>query len=53
VQVVYLVPAPEPSTPLHLLSSSCCSLQENYKKDQMVYKIGDEPEKFYIILTGG
>lgn len=25
---------------------------ENYKKDQQVYKIGDDPEKFYIILTG-
>lgn len=27
--------------------------QENYKKDQVVYKVGDDPEKFYIILTGG
>lgn len=25
---------------------------ENYKKDQSVYRIGDSPEKFYIILTG-
>ena len=25
---------------------------ENYKKDQRVYTIGDQPDKFYIILTG-
>ncbi len=25
---------------------------ENYKKDQTVYRIGDEPQKFYMILTG-
>ncbi len=25
---------------------------ESYKKDQHVYRIGEEPCKFYIILTG-
>jgi len=26
---------------------------ENFKKDQTVYRIGEESDKFYIILTGG
>ena len=25
---------------------------ENYKKDQDIYVIGDEPEKFFVILSG-
>ena len=25
---------------------------ENYKKDQTVYRIGDPPERFHLILTG-
>ena len=29
------------------------SRMENYKKDQDVYLKGEEPGKFYMILTGG
>lgn len=34
------------------IQSILWSYMENYKKDQDVYVTGEEPDKFYIILTG-
>ncbi len=43
-----------PQVPEETRMEACFSARmENYKKDQTVYRIGEQPERFHLILTGG